>query len=104
MLCRCCDIFTADLCNSIMPKTTGSDTQSSVRDAVLNCGIDEHTSCRTLRCFFAICLHLIGYNMRTVQELFGYTDVRTTVIYTHALDRGTGGVIGSLDKIRGSSD
>jgi|ADurb_Cas_03_Slu_FD_contig_41_1104351_length_240_multi_2_in_0_out_0_1 hypothetical protein len=48
--------------------------------------------------------YIIGYNMRTVQEPFGYRDVRTTEINTRALDRGPGRDIGSLGKIRGAVD
>ena len=46
--------------------------------------------------------HLLedGYDIRTVQELFGHRDVKTTMVYTHVLNRGGQGVRGSLDNLR----
>lgn len=62
--------------------------QVAVRNAARDAGIAKRVSCHTFRHSFATHLLERGYDIRTVQELLGHTDARTTMVYTHVLGRG----------------
>jgi integron integrase len=66
--------------------TDESSIQREVKRAVRAAGITMHASCHTFRHSFATHLLEDGYDIRTVQELLGHKDVRTTMIYTHVMD------------------
>ncbi|NEQ34079.1 MAG: integron integrase [Leptolyngbya sp. SIO4C5] len=74
-----------------------SGLQKAVKRAVRNAGIQKRVSCHTFRHSFATHLLESGYDIRTIQELLGHKDVKTTMIYTHVLNRGGRGVRSPLD-------
>lgn len=75
--------------------------ESSIRKAISRAvklsGIIKPIGCHTLRHSFATHLLMDGYDIRTVQELLGHKDVKTTMVYTHVLNRGGRGVVSPLD-------
>ena len=73
--------------------------QRAVKQAARDAEIAKHVTCRTFRHSFATHLLDDGYDIRTVQELLGHSNVNTTMIYTHVLNRGGRGVRSPADRL-----
>ena len=76
-----------------------SIVQKAVKEAVRKAGIVKRATPHTFRHSFATHLLEDGYDIRTVQELLGHRNVKTTMIYTHVLNRGGKGVNSPIDSL-----
>ncbi|MEO0869133.1 MAG: tyrosine-type recombinase/integrase, partial [Cyanobacteria bacterium J06642_11] len=74
-----------------------SGLQKAIKRAVRVAGLQKRVGCHTFRHSFATHLLQNGYDIRTIQELLGHKDVKTTMIYTHVLNQGDRGVKSPLD-------
>ena len=73
--------------------------QKAVAQAARRAGISKHVSPHALRHSFATELLRLNYDIRTVQELLGHSEVSTTMMYTHVLNRGGRGVQSPVDRL-----
>ena len=81
-----------------------SSVQRAVRSAARRTGVAKHITCHTFRHSFATHLLEDGYDIRTIQELLGHRSVKTTMVYTHVLNKGGRGIRSPLDSVWSTHD
>ncbi len=79
---------------------SGSPLQKAIKKAAISAGLNKRVTVHTLRHSFATHLLEHGYDIRTIQQLLGHSNLQTTMIYTHVARQNRLGVRCPLDRIQ----